>query len=63
MSFKERFDSSEPITTPNCFYGPQWCGKCNPEHCLFLMEYAFIPEELHDQYDPINKKLVVGVKR
>jgi len=27
------------------------------------MEYAFIPEELHDQYDPINKKLVVGVKR
>ena len=63
MSFKERFNSSEPPDTPDCIYGPPWCGKCKPNQCLYLMEYAFIPKELHDQYDPINKKLVVGVKQ
>jgi len=51
MSFKERFNSAEPIGSPICFNGPPWCGKCKPEHCLYLMEYAFIPEEI----DFINK--------
>jgi len=44
MSFRERFDSSEPIIPMDCIYGPPWCGKCKPEHCIFLMEYAFMPE-------------------
>ena len=44
MSIKERFDSSEPIPSLDCVLGPPWCGKCKPEHCIFLMEYAFTPD-------------------
>jgi len=44
MSFKERFDSSEPIEYLDCIYGPPWCGKCPPEQCLYLMKYAFMSE-------------------
>ena len=45
MSFKERFDSSEPIECPECFYGPPWCGKCKPYHCLYLIEYSFMVDK------------------
>jgi len=45
MSFKERFDSSELIESLTCFYGPPWCGKCDPMQCLYLMEYAFREDE------------------
>ena len=53
MSFKERFNSSEPINAPTCFYGPPWCGKCDPSQCLYFMEVAFIPEDQFKDYGPI----------
>ena len=54
MSFKERFDSSEPIEHPDCIYGPPWCGKCEPEQCLYLMEHAFMPEDKWAEWDPVK---------
>ena len=53
MSFKERFNSSEPIPEPQCFNGPPWCGKCDPSQCLYMMETAFIPEDQLNDYSPM----------
>jgi len=53
MSLSERFNSSEPIITPSCIYGPPWCGKCKPETCIYFMEVDFIPEEELKDYSPI----------
>ena len=52
MSFKERFNSSEPITAPACFNGPPWCGECSPIQCLYMMETAFMDEDQLNDYSP-----------
>lgn len=48
MSLERRFTGSNDeglLDSPNCFYGPPWCGKCKPHHCLYLMGESMFFEE------------------
>lgn len=43
MSFERRFTGEEDQyqEAPYCKHGPEYCGKCKPEQCLYLMPESF----------------------
>lgn len=47
MSFKRRFVGSNEDRNfrIGCKVSSTYCGKCKPSQCLWLMGYAFKPEE------------------